>query len=61
MTDAAYFHEYYIEHRDKLLEQAKRWGKDNRLRVNANRRYRYRVDDEYREHERERARKRAAK
>ena len=58
MTDAAYFREYYIEHRDKLLERAKRWSKNNRLRINANKRYRYRVDDEYRE--RERARKRAS-
>lgn len=48
MSSPEYCRAYYYEHRESLLERAKKWAKENRTRINANRRYRYRVDAEYR-------------
>ena len=48
MIDSNYFHEYYLAHREKIIEYAKMRSKEKREIINANERRRYRRDAEYR-------------
>lgn len=51
MSRPGYHREYYLAHREELLARASAWSRENRKRVNANRRYRYRHDENYRQAE----------
>lgn len=55
MTNSTeYSRAYYLAHRESMLERAKKWSRDHRDRINANKRYRYRTDAEYRARDLER-------